>query len=186
MSQKVADEQREKIAIKMIRIALAQGHRIAVLNDCKVFETAALKGRNLSQITLADSDSSRLKRLGETYGHQIVVECTDILSFLEQSDRLGETYDLILAMKVADQLADEKFAKYIKAMAAILNKGGLVVISSLLECGTNQPFHCEETKYTCFRRSPGSFANIFLEDCSVIEMEILPLTKLATIALMPL
>ncbi len=75
--------------------AWATGKRIAVLGCSDFAEADALTGRDLSNITVVETDVAALCRVKQRHGHQIVIERRSSIDFLRNTINAQECFDLV-------------------------------------------------------------------------------------------
>lgn len=122
-----ADE-RGRLVAGLLRPALAEQRRICLF-ACEDFprEDDCL-GRDLTQLTIVQSDPERAEALRNHFGHMIVVETEEMQAFLERQRLLGEGFDLIIVPDLEKELADVAHMAMIRALVACLRPGGRVAL----------------------------------------------------------
>jgi hypothetical protein len=120
--------ERAQIVASLIRPALAEQRRICLF-ACDDFpnENDHL-GRDLSLVTVVDSDAARAQALRDHFGQMIVVETSEPDTFLEAQARLGEYFDLIIVPDLDNALTNDGLAALIASLNRCLQRGGRIAL----------------------------------------------------------
>lgn len=121
-------DERGRLVARLLRPALAEQRRICLF-ACEDFprEDDCL-GRDLTQLTIVQSNAERADALRNHFGQMIVVEAEEMDAFLARQLQLDEGFDLIIVPELQNDLADAPLIRTIAALAGCLRPGGRVAL----------------------------------------------------------
>lgn len=119
---------RGRLVASVLRPALAEQRRICLLASEDFPRSDDCLGRDLSQLTVVVNDPAHAAALHDRFGHMIVVETEETEAFLLHQARIAESFDMIIAPDLVEQLSDAGLTAMLAAMAACLRPGGRVAL----------------------------------------------------------
>lgn len=108
--------------------AWATGKRVAVLGCSSFIEADALTGRDLSNITVVETDAAAILRVKQHHGHQIVIEQQSNVEFLRSTVEARECFDLIYSLTLLQSPADKSAEPCLGLIRQALKPDGAVYL----------------------------------------------------------
>lgn len=149
---------RIEVARGLLHTAFAERGRICALGSGDFFEGERLIGRDLSNVTLVDTDQIRLDGIRQKHRLQIVTECAEPATFLRRSGRRREYFDLIYALFLPETLSDGELVDLLRGAAASLRRSGLALVANTNAGAIEMESPSGNSSARRFARSPDELA----------------------------
>ena len=129
LSHAAADEgDVDNILERKLSLAWARGGRILALGCGSFAEGLGLAGRDLSNVTVIDSDDAELARIEARYDRQIVALHGETVTFLEQFMSTGERFDLVYSRRGLAVATERNLLHTCFLIESVLRPGGEAII----------------------------------------------------------
>lgn len=119
---------RRQLVAELLHVALAEQSRICVIGGAAFPLEQELLGRDLSLLTLVESDAERAAVLRVRFSNNIVVETIEIEAAFDRYAALDERFNLMIMPHLAVRLDDDSLSSLLRKSVSCLHPGGRLAI----------------------------------------------------------